>query len=401
MRILLIVYNRRGKGTYWRALQLGRYLARHQQQVTLLTTATDRRWRFNCCTDTESTLTIVESPNILGGPLSAGWDPLNLAARLYWSMKKTRRGAERLNFDVVHGFECRPTVIGPALYWQASCYSTLILDWCDWFGREGAVAERSNPIVRALLRPAETFFEESFRRRAQGTTVINRFLHKRAVDLGVRSRTILCLPNGSDTRRVQVIPIQEARKRLDLSAHVPLIVYVGAAFPRDAHLMARALNCVLQLKPMARLLLVGYFQFPLEEWLEHPDAVIRTGTVSDEEINLYVAAANVGWLPLCDSGANRGRFPLKIHDYIAAGRPVIGTEVGDLGDFIRRGCFGVAVEDSPEAIGRATVDLLNDEPVQQAFGARARRFAENEANWERAGERLLDFYREVVRGQDS
>lgn len=389
MRVLMIVYNRVGKGTYWRALQFARVLAEHHQyEVTVMATAQSRRWGCKAISDV-SGVTIIETPNVLGGPLSAGWDPLNLLARLGWSIQQSSR------FDIVHAFECRPTVIFPALYWKNNRGSTFITDWCDWFGRDGAVAQRKNPLTRALLRPAETFFEEYFRTKAAGTTVINTLLRRFAVELGVAEETILDLPNGSDTHRLKPIPLTEARNVLGVIQDVPIVGYIGAAFEQDGKLMARAFNLIQAQVPNARLLLAGYCNVQVEQWLDRPEAVIRTGKISNQEVNLYLAASNLCWLPLSNSGANRGRFPLKIHDYIAVGRPVIGTDVGDLGEFIRTGQFGIAVPDNAVALADAAVTLLRDPETLEKLGKVARTFAETEATWARAGEKLLMFYRSV------
>lgn len=395
MRILMVVYNRVGKGTYWRALQLARVLARHGCQVTVLATGNERSLRTQTQHD-ESGVTIVHSPNVLGGPLSAGWDPLNLLARLIWSFRH-----QSANYDIVHGFECRPTVIFPSLFWQRRRDATLILDWCDWFGRDGSVAERKNPVARALLRPVETFFEEHFRTWAAGTTVINTLLRQFAVDLGIPSEEIFDLPNGSDTERLRPIPMSEARTAVGLADDAPIVCYIGAAFERDGKLMAAAFNHLHRQLPDAKLLLAGYCNVPVEAWIEEPESVIRTGNISNREVNLYLAAANLCWLPLCNSGANRGRFPLKVHDYIAAGRPVVGTDVGDLGDFIRKGRFGLAVQDNPEEIGAAALTLLRYPDEQVRLGKRARVFAETEATWAQAGEGLLAFYRKIQSDQNT
>jgi glycosyltransferase involved in cell wall biosynthesis len=57
--------------------------------------------------------------------------------------------------------------------------------------------------------------------------------------------------------------------------------------------------------------------------------IFRTGPLAYDQINPYLSACDVCWLPLCDSGANRGRFPFKLGDYMAVGKPVVATAVGD------------------------------------------------------------------------
>jgi glycosyltransferase involved in cell wall biosynthesis len=308
-------------------------------------------------------------------------------ARIRWSRERT--------FDLVHAFEARPTAILPALYLQRRQQIPLVLDWCDWFGRGGSVEERPNPLVRAALRPVETFFEERFRTAAEGTTVINSTLRQRALDLGVKPKTILQLPNGSNITEIRPQPRAEARQKLGADLNAPLIGYVGAIFQRDAVLMAQAFNRILEEEPAARLMVAGYFNVDLETMVDKPAAIWRTGKLAYADLGTYLAACDLCWLPLRDSGANRGRYPLKINDYMAAGRPVVATDVGDLPNLVRQGQFGLITPDQPAALAKAVVSLLRAPEQRQKMGRLARHMAETELTWEKMSARLATFYEQV------
>ena len=388
MRVLMLLYNLVGKGTYWRALQLARSLAKRGHALTVLATSRDRRLRFDTWHDVQTGVTLAEAPDLLWGPLRSGWDLWSVLARIGWA-----RGRQ---FDLVHAFESRPTVILPALYWQRYRNVRLVLDWCDWFGRGGSVEERPNRLVRAVLRPVETFFEERFRTLADGTTVINSILRRKVIELGVAPETILHLPNGSDVDGLRPIPQAEARRALGWPEDVPVIGYIGAIFQRDAVLMAQAFDQIRQVEPKAHLLLVGYCNVAVEELVVAPDAVRRTGRINYGEINRYLAACDVCWLPLRDSDANRGRYPLKINDYMAVGRPVVATAVGDVADLVRRGEFGLLASDRPDDLAHQVLTLLRDPALREEMGQRARRLAETEFSWGQVGGKLEQFYQQVL-----
>jgi glycosyltransferase involved in cell wall biosynthesis len=260
------------------------------------------------------------------------------------------------------------------------------------------VEERPNRLVRAVLRPVETFFEERFRTWADGTTVINNLLRQRAIKLGVPPETILHLPNGSDVDKLYPIPQTKARRALGWPEDVPVIGYIGAIFQRDAVLMAQAFDQIRQVEPKARLLLIGYCNVAVEKLVATPDAVRRTGRIGYSEINRYLAACDVCWLPLRDSDANRGRYPLKINDYMAVGRPVVATAVGDVADLVRRGEFGLLASDRPDDLAHQVLTLLRDPALREEMGQRARRLAETEFSWDRIGGKLERFYQWVLEG---
>ena len=383
----MICFGVTGKGTYWRALKLARGLARHGHTITVMSIARAQRRRFITTADTQTGVTLEESPDWLRGSLRSGWDPYDTWMRWRW-------GRDR-RFDLVHAFESRPTAIYPALAWQRRG-AKLVIDWCDWFGKGGSVEERTNPIMRTLLRPVETYFENRFRSRADGTTVINSVLRERACRLGVPASRILDLPNGSDVDVLRPLPQAESRRQLGWAADVPVIGYIGAIFWRDALLLAQAFDRVQQREPRARLLLAGYCNIAIEKLVRVPETVMRTGPLSYEQINTYLAACDVCWLPLRDSGANRGRFPMKLSDYMAIGKPVVATAVGDIAEWVQRGGFGVLCQDAPEDLAEKTLALWVDPQRLAVMGARGRAMAEREFRWEQIADRLEKFYQCVL-----
>lgn len=384
LRVLIIVFNQVGKGTYWRAFHFSRILARRGHQVALV--AMSPRARLHLRERAVDGMWLVETPDLLPGSLRSGWDVWDTCRRIGWLMGRS--------FDVVHAVEARPVVLLPALVAQRRG-AKLVMDWCDWFGKGGSVEERPNRLVRAVLRPVETYLENHFRTRADGTLVINPFLRDRAIRLGVNPESILVLRNGSDA---SVSPPERltARRAMGLPLWAPLIGYVGNIYTRDAELMASAFNRVRQTVSDARLVLVGYFNRNIEPLLDDPSAIIRTGWVTLDQVYQYLAACDVCWLPLRDSGANRGRWPGKLNDYMTLGRPVVSTGVGELAELIPRYGLGVTTRDDAGDFAAHTVALLTDAAWREAMGRAARRAAEEVFNWERMVDDLEVFYRRVL-----
>lgn len=385
-QILMLVFNQVGKGTYWRAFHFGRHLARQGHHLTLIATAPGAHMRV--ATRQDQGVTIVEAPDMLWGALRSGWDAWACLRRCAWL-----RGRQ---FDLIHAFECRPTVLIPALYARHQAGAPLVLDWCDWFGRGGSVEQRSSPLVRTVLRPVETFFEERFRTHADGTTVICTTLNQKALELGVPPDTILPLRDGADIEGI--IPHDRAASRaaLGLPADVLIIGYVGAIFPRDATLMAQAFDSIHQARPETRLLLIGYVNADIEAQVSSPAAVLRSGVLSYVELSHYLAVCDLCWLPYHDSGANRGRWPLKLNDYMAAGRPTVATAVGDVAAVLRAHDIGVLATDTPADLAGKALGLLSDPAERERQGQAARVVAEREFAWHLRAAELEAFYEHIL-----
>jgi glycosyltransferase involved in cell wall biosynthesis len=390
-RILMLLFVAARKGAYWRGLHLARHLARRGHQVTLMAMSPHNRFHFRVQRD--QGVTLVETPDLLWGPLRSGWDAWDSLRRVLWLRDH--------DFDLVHAFDARPTVLLPALYLQARRRMPLVMDWEDWFGRGGSVEERPNPLVRALLRPVETFFEERFRTRADGSTVICSTLRDKAIALGVPPGDILLLRDGADLEGLRPLDRDACRRDLGLPAHAPIIGYVGAIFARDAHLMARAFDRVHAAWPSARLLLIGYVNLAVEDMVRAPGAVIRTGFVDYPTLNRYLAACDVCWLPFCDSGANRGRWPMKLNDYACVARPTVATAVGDVTQVMQAHEIGLLAQDTPQDLADRVLELLTDPARCTRLGRNARQVAQELLDWRRLTIKLEEFYGKVLsRGPD-
>jgi glycosyltransferase involved in cell wall biosynthesis len=383
-RLLMLLYNRLGKGTYWRALGFAGELNRRNYEVIMVVAGRQRRW--HSVEQTVNGVRLVEAPDLAPG---TGYDLWAVAHRLLWLRKRP--------FDLIHAFETRPVNILPALYARNRYRIPLITDWCDWFGRGGSVEQRPGRIVRTVLRPIETFFEERYRVGAAGTTVINSVLYGKALALGVPPERLLLLPNGANVMEIRPAHRQTVRARLGLPQEAPILGYTGALFAEDACLMAAAFDLVQAQQPAARLLLIGYTNLPVESLVATPTHVLRTGPVSSAELADYAAACDVGWLPLADNRANQGRFPMKVHDFMAAARPLIVSDVGDLGDFVRKWRIGAVAPATPGALAEAVLDALARPDELDRTGTRARQVAEEQFAWPQVAARLDCFYQEIIK----
>jgi glycosyltransferase involved in cell wall biosynthesis len=386
VKILYILLVRYGQGTFWRGFNFSRLMARKGHSVTLMVTSPDQRGRLHV-SEVEG-VRVVQTPDLFRGPLRSGWDPWNTIRRILWL-----RGQE---FDLVHSFESRPTVIYPALYLHRRWKVPLIMDWADWFGRGGSIEERPNPLVRAILRPVETYFEEHFRTQADGTTTICSLLSEKALRLGVPPERTIMLHNGSDPAWFGCLDRSAARQKVGLDEGKFIAGYVGTIFPRDARLMAAAYDHVAAQIPGFTLLINGYCPVDVRRLVSHPEGVIQTGPLTQELLNAYMAACDVFWLPLCNTNANRGRWPGKLNDYMAVGRPTVATAVGDVVPVFESSPIGLLSPDEPEAFAAQTLRLYSDQNLRVIMGQHARRLAETRYSWQSIVDELNAFYQKIL-----
>jgi len=386
MKILFIVFNKVGRGTYFRAFELARALANSNHSITLIASANSQK--KNITVFFHDNVEIIEIPNIFPKILQSGWDLGNLLFRI--QTLKSR------HFDIVHGFESRPTVIYPTLRLHRQGIP-FFLDWADWFGSGGSIEERPGTIVKRILRPFEDYFETHFRTKAKGTTVICESLKTRAIALGIPEEKICLLPNGFNLPNWKPIPINFARKKIDIDDNFPLIGYLGSFFPSDAKLAARSFNLLRNYNQNIRFIHIGFSNYHIKDLVNDPGSVIETGAIiGQQNVQYYLSSCNLLWLPLRNIQANEGRFPLKFTNYLSCGRPIVATDVGDIPKFIQKAKVGIVTKDNPEELKEASIHLLENIDIQKQYGKNAINLSNKPSeSWASRAEQLISLYKEV------
>lgn len=383
MNILMISYNTIGQGTFFRVEELARELVKLGQQVTIM--ATSQGTSSNIEELEVDGVNIVGVPSLFSNGPRHGWDPYSIILRMNWMKSQ--------NFDIVHGFESRPTVIYPALFLTRKGVP-LVLDWCDWFGKEGAVEERPNRLFRFLYRPFETFYENYFRTKPNFTTVICNTLYHRAIEFGVKPKKISLIPNGLNIPGWKKIQKSDARRQLGFIPRDLVIGYVGSLFPKDVILMTNAFEIISQQIPNAKLLHLGRSNYLAES---NNLNIITTGNIDFEKLQIGLAACDFCWLPFSDIPANWGRFPLKFSNYLAAGKPVISTNVGDIPKYIKNYRVGVVSEANARSLSQTSIRLANDRMALRSYAINAYRLSQNTMHsWRTMAKYLLSNYQDAL-----
>ncbi|MCA9967693.1 MAG: glycosyltransferase, partial [Anaerolineales bacterium] len=90
---------------------------------------------------------------------------------------------------------------------------------------------------------------------------------------------------------------------------------------------------------------------------------------------------------------NRGRWPMKLSDYMVSGRPVVSTAVGDLRPlFTGEHPIGLVARDEAAEFAAQTLYLLANPELGHGLGENGRFLAETQFNGRRIAASLEQFY---------
>jgi len=386
----MLNHNRVWEGTFNRAFYFGRSLVKFGHKVTVVTNSKNRIFSFN--EFEHEGVKIIETPDLLWGKLRTGWDSINALRRMFY--------LKSMHFDIIHAFDCRPTVIIPALYLKKSLKIPLVIDWADWWGRGGAIELRNHKILNKLFEPVETFFEENFRKYADYTTVISHLLRERAVNLGIDERKIKVVFHGCDRETIFPLNKSQARKKINFSDYKFILLFSGFV-QYDIEMALKAFDLVLQEHPNTLLLLTGSAN-PLQnlnnnQWKKNKN-ILTLGFLPKEKYNLVLGSVDLCLLPLSDTLANQARYPGRIGDYMAAGRPTISNYVGDIGNIIKNNDLGILTNPDYRSFAQGIIKALRDPANLDKCGLNARNVAENKLSFDILSKDFESIYLQLLRG---
>jgi glycosyltransferase involved in cell wall biosynthesis len=90
-------------------------------------------------------------------------------------------------------------------------------------------------------------------------------------------------------------------------------------------------------------------------------------------------------------------MPLTVLEAMACGLPVVATPVSGTAELVRHGENGLFVRPAdPTSLARAILRLVEDEPLREAQGRKARRLVERDYSWDAVAEKTLAVYRELL-----
>jgi len=172
--------------------------------------------------------------------------------------------------------------------------------------------------------------------------------------------------------------------------------FVGTLKPwHDTETLLAALPTLRSRVPDARLLVVGdgpereRLMLAAQE-LHLGHAVEFTGSLPPEAVPAQLARMHAGVAPY--RGGEPFYFsPLKLYEYMAAGLPIVASDVGDLARLVTEGGAGRAVPpDDPAALATALADLARSPEDAARRGAAGRAHVTAHHSWDRVLERILE-----------
>jgi glycosyltransferase involved in cell wall biosynthesis len=332
---------------------------------------------------------VVKTPRVLKAlPASAGFgNDIALVRAVLWSARRT---------DVIYQRHARFSIAG-ALLARLSGKPFFL----EYNGSEEFVGRYWTPTT---LKGQLAACERAALTAATRIFVVSDVDRENLLGRGVDPKRIIVNPNGVAIERFAAARGPAMRRRLGLAETDFVIGFIGTFGPwHGAPLLARAFSMVAQKLPQSKLLLVGDGP-QLDETRRQlvADGVggqaILTGKMAPGEIPHYLDACDVlasPHLPLPE-GIEFFGSPTKLFEYMAAGKAIVASELGQIADVLEHGRTAWLVPPGDaEALASAIHELAIAPELRRDLGARARRQAEGHT-WRQNAGRIVDAYQALT-----
>jgi glycosyltransferase involved in cell wall biosynthesis len=240
----------------------------------------------------------------------------------------------------------------------------------------------------------ELRIERSLFPRADGCVAVSSKLKSLLLESGVDEARVLVQPNAADPGQFDPLRRADAlRNSLGLHGR-PVVGFVGyfSAW-HGVRLLCQGFESVRARFPDVAYVLVGDGPTHAEisgmvrdrGWER---SILLAGRIPHDAVPDYVALFDVAVMP----HSNDYGSPMKIPEYMAAGRPVVAPRLGPIEELVEHGHTGLLFEPGSSAdLVAAITELLSNEERRASIGRAARRRVEESLNWDGVAERILTF----------
>lgn len=221
------------------------------------------------------------------------------------------------------------------------------------------------------------------------------------LERGLEPERILLSRNAVDASRFATGGGLAVRERSGLADDDVVVGFVGTFGSwHGAPVLARAFVDVAASVSNARLLLVGEGPeltqtLGLLSDAGLADRIMSTGAVSPSDVADYLDACDVlasPHVPLA-GGVEFFGSPTKLFEYMAAGKAIVASRLGQIGETLEDGETALLVTPGDaEELAAAVKRLATAPELRSKLGANARRRAIEQHSWDDNVQRLLDAY---------
>jgi len=317
--------------------------------------------------------------------LKAGSTPLSYPGLLFGLL----RAIEDYRPDLVHIFKPKGFAGAAGSYLRLKGFRNIVLDCDDWEGWGGFNDIKSYPwVLKEYIDRQERWMMRSM----PAVTVASRALVDRVHEVRGKPSGVYYVPNcggSAGNRKAQetarACSQAEARRKLNLPDGL-IIFYNGHFEPGDdIMLFCRTATPVVERNHAAIVFVGDGPDLPKVKdfFSQHPGVkVYFFPRLPYDQFVLSIWASDITAFPYPDNPVHRSKCSLRVIDYMAMGKPVITSAVGQNKEYILDGESGILAPAEDEGAFSAKLEMLLLNPdLRMRLGQNAEKRVREKFSW--------------------
>ena len=308
--------------------------------------------------------------------------------RLYSSMEATKL-AEQLNPDIIHFHD--PDLM-PWMYGLARKGKKVIYDIHENYASRMEKLSFLPAFARNQLAKLYRRFENFYINRYAGAVVVTEALKDL---INCKNKNVLTIGN---------LPYLKLLSEIKLSSETfneTTIVTSGTINPsRNGVETICAIPFLQKAKDEVKFLFAGKYAKGYEEAIEakakefSAENMVRTeGMLPYLENFQRISKAHIGCVFYEDNPNNRIGLPNRIFEYMYCGLAILGDNYPEIKRVVDKAQCGIVTDSTnPKQLAEAIEQLVGNKAALKQMGEKAKRAVIEEYNFEKALERMIDFY---------
>jgi glycosyltransferase involved in cell wall biosynthesis len=221
--------------------------------------------------------------------------------------------------------------------------------------------------------------------------------------LGLNRKLVTVIPNGVSPSDFPItpLPIRDGRE--------PVLLYIGTlADWQGLDIVIKALPKILETQPV-KLHIIGRGRSRQRKMLAKQirklgleDHVLVQPAVPHHEIPELISQADICVAPLGlnDRNVTQGACPIKVLEYMAAGRPLLASNMPIVRELVREDVDGLLFSPSdPDDMARQANSLLKDLELSKRLADSAAEHVREKFTWHESQKKLRKVYERLVIGK--
>jgi glycosyltransferase involved in cell wall biosynthesis len=220
--------------------------------------------------------------------------------------------------------------------------------------------------------------------------------------LGLNRKRVTAIPNGVSASDFSPSPLPARDGR------VPVLLYVGTlADWQGLDIVIKALPKILE-KMHVQLRIVGRGRSRQRKILSKQirklgveGSVLLQPAIPHHEIPALIAESDICIAPLGlnDRNVTQGACPIKVLEYMAAGRPLLASNMPIVRELVREDMDALLFSpNDPDDLARQVIALLNDFELSKRLAESASKRALTKFTWHESQKKLGKVYEKLLKG---